>query len=203
MATQVNKKLQMYMIIYFKFSIEQKNSDIHMSFLAWVRGDCLLFVSFDVKKMAIGHIFLTNRLNLKRPVRNNFYFILSSRVSTQIGCCWLLCVRNWCRLQSWQFAHFCLLLIIFFWNQDTKTTIHQIIVRYKSFRMVPLDCWTVGLLLCKAHSCDWWRNCRFSIDPMKLLKANIYKSDNTPACKAWQALPIPALQALVWWLVVA
>ena len=120
MATQVNKKLQMYMIIYFKFSIEQKHSDIHMSFLAWVRGDCLLFVSFDVKKMAIGHIFLTNRLNLKCPARNNFYFILFSRVAAQIGCCWFLCVRNWWRLPSRQFAHFCSLLIIFFQNKDNQ-----------------------------------------------------------------------------------
>ena len=174
-----------------------------MSFLAWVRGDCLLFASFDVKKMAIGHIFLTNRLNLNCPVENNFYFILYSRVATQIGCCWLLCVRNWCRLPSRQFAHFCLLLIIFFQNKDTKTTIHPIIVRSKRFRIVPLDCWTVGLLLCKAHSRYRWRNCCFSIDPMEFLPVKIYKSDNTPACKAWQALWIPVLQALVRWLVVA
>ena len=126
-----------------------------MSCLAWDRVDCLLFASFDVKKMAIGHIFLTNRLNLNCPVENNFYFILYSRVATQIGCCWLLCVRNWCRLPSRQFAHFCLLLIIFFQKKDIKTTIHPIIVHNKCFRMVPLDLRTIGWLLRKCLPC--WR----------------------------------------------
>ena len=132
-----------------------------MYFLAWVRGDCLLFASFDVKKMAIGHIFLTSRLNFKRPIENNIYFILAISVAHQIGCCWLLCVLNWCRFPLRQFAHFCLLLIIFFQNQDIKITIHPIIVRTKRFQMVPLDLRTIGWLLCTGHSRWWWRICPF------------------------------------------
>ena len=155
--------------------------------------------------MVFGHISLTNRVNIKRPFENNPYFTLSIRLVTQIGCCWLLCVRNWCRSLSRQFAQFwfCLLLIIFFQNQDTETKIHPMIVRSKRFRMVPFGCWTVGLLLCRGHPRCWWQNCRFSIDPMKLLPVKRYKSDNTPTCKAWQALSIATLQALVQWLVVA
>ena len=138
-----------------------KKFEIHMSCLAWDRVDCLLFASFDVKKMAIGHIFLTSRLNLKRPIENNIYFILAISVAHQIGCCWLLCVLNWCRFPLRQFAHFCLLLIIFFQNQDIKTTIHSIIVHNKRFRMVPLDLRTVGWLLRKGRSRCWWRICPF------------------------------------------
>ena len=155
MTTQVSLRLRMYFIIYFKFSIEQKNSDIHMSCLAWDRGDCLLFASFDVKKMAIGHIFIKSRLNCKHPIEKNIYFILAISVAHQIECCWLLCVLNWCRFPLRQFAHFCLLLIIFFQNKDTETTIHTIIVHNKRFRMVPLDLRTVGWLLRKCLPC--WR----------------------------------------------